>query len=73
MGISPKLIVPDETLSIMKGAISLWGPLNKQKRATEKAIAEAVGKHLGFDIKTPWNELTQEQQDAILYGTGTLS
>ena len=70
IGISPKLIVPDETLSILQGAIRLWGPLNKQKRATEKAIAEAVGKHLGFNIKTPWNELTQEQQDAILYGTG---
>ena len=70
MGISPQRIVSDGTLSIMKGAITLWGPLNKQKRTTEKAIAEAVGKHLGFDIKTPWNELTQEQQDAILYGTG---
>ncbi len=70
IGISPKLIVPDETLSIMKGAISLWGPLNKQQRATERAIAEAVGRHLGFDLKMPWNELTQEQQDAILYGTG---
>ncbi len=70
MGILPKLIVPDETLSIMKGAISLWGSLNRKTRATEKAIAEAVGRHFGFDIKTPWNELTQEQQDAILYGTG---
>ena len=70
MGVSPRSIIPDETLSIMQGAVSLWGPLNKQNRATEKAIAEAVGKHLGFNIKTPWNELTQEQQDAILYGTG---
>ena len=70
MGILPKLIVPDETLSIMQGAIRLWGPLNKQNRSTEKAIAEAVGKHLRFNINTPWNELTQEQRDGILYGTG---
>ena len=70
MGISPQLIILDDTLSIMQGAISLWGPLNKQKRATEKAIAEALAKHLGFDIKTPWKELTPEQQHAILYGTG---
>ena len=70
MGILPKLIVPDETRSIMQGAVSLWGPLSKQNRAKEKAIAEAVGRHLKFNIKTPWNELTQEQQDGILYGTG---
>ena len=70
MGILPQLIILDDTLSIMKGAISLWGPLNTQKRATEKAIAEALAKHLGFDLKTPWKELTPEQQNAVLYGTG---
>ena len=70
MGILPQLIILDDNLSLMKGAISLWGPLNTQKRATEKAIAEALAKHLGFDLKTPWKELTPEQQNAILYGTG---
>ena len=70
MGILPQLIILDDTLSIMKGAISLWGSLNTQKRATEKAIAEALAKHLGFDLKKPWKELTPEQQNAILYGTG---
>ena len=70
MGILPQLIIRDDTLSIMKGAISLWGPLTTQKRATERAIAEALAKHLGFDVKTPWKELTPEQQHAILYGTG---
>ena len=70
MGISPKLIIRDDTLSIMQGAISLWGPLNKQSRVTEKSIAEALAKHLGFKITDPWKELTPEQQQAILYGTG---
>ena len=70
MGILPQLIILDDTLSIMKGAISLWGSLNTQKRATEKAIAEALARHLGFDVKTPWKELTPEQQNAVLYGTG---
>ncbi len=70
MGILPQLIILDDTLSIMQGAISVWGPLNNQKRATEKAIAEALAKHLRFNVKTPWKELTAEQQHAILYGTG---
>ena len=70
MGILPQLIIRDDTLSIIQGAITLWGSLTTQKRATEKAIAEALAKHLGFDIKTPWKELTPEHQHAILYGTG---
>ena len=70
MGILPRLIIPDETLSIMQGAISLWGPLNKRDTLKERVIAEALAKHLGFDIETPWKDLTPEQQHAILYGTG---
>ena len=70
MGILPKLIVPDDSLSIMQGAISLWGPLNKRSALKEKVIAEALAKHLGFDINTPWKDLTSEQRHAVLYGTG---
>ena len=70
MGILPQSIIPDDTLSIMQGAISLWGPLNKSNRTKEKSIVEALAKHLGFDITTPWKDLTPEQQHAILYGTG---
>ncbi|MYC78803.1 excinuclease ABC subunit UvrA [Candidatus Poribacteria bacterium] len=70
MGILPRLIVLDDTLSIMQGAISLWGPLNTRRTGKEKVIAEALARHLGFDVETPWKDLTPEQQHAILYGTG---
>ena len=70
MGILPKLIIRDDTLSIMQGAISLWGPLNKRNTVKEKVVAEALAKHLGFDLETPWKDLTPEQQHAMLYGTG---
>ena len=70
MGILPKLIIRDDTLSIMEGAISLLGPLNKRNTLKEKVIVEALAKHLGFDLETPWKDLTPEQQHAILYGTG---
>ena len=70
MGISPKSMVPDETLSMMQGAVSVWGPLDKQRADKEKVIAEALAKHLGFNLKTPWKDLTAAQQHAILYGTG---
>ena len=70
MGILPQLIILDDTRSLMQGAISLWGGLNKRNRVGEKSIVEALAKHLGFDITTPWKDLTPEQQEAILYGTG---
>ena len=66
MAISPKLIVPDETRSILEGAIILWGELGPR----EKMIARGLASHLGFTLKTPWKELTPDQQHAILYGTG---
>ena len=70
MGILPRLIISDDTLSIMQGAISLWGRLNRRSTLKERVIAEALAKHLGFDIETPWKDLTPEQQHAVLYGTG---
>ena len=70
MGILPKLIIPDDTLSIMQGAISLWGPLNTRRSLKERVIVEALAKHLQFDVNTPWKDLTPKQQHAILYGTG---
>ena len=65
-GISPALIIPDETLSIRDGAIALWGrPDSKQN-----AVIRALARHLGFEADAPWKELAPEHQHAILYGTG---
>ena len=66
MAISPKLIVIDETLPILKGAILLWGKTGPE----EEMVAQTLASHLKFSIKTPWRDLTTEQQHAILYGTG---
>jgi excinuclease ABC subunit A len=65
--VDPELVVPDETLSIRKGAIAPWGggfaPFYFQ-------AMEAVAKHFGFSVDTPWSKLPQEYRDLILYGTG---
>ncbi|RKU27064.1 excinuclease ABC subunit UvrA [Candidatus Poribacteria bacterium] len=65
-GISPKLIIRDETLPILKGAIACW----EKPNVNEKMIAATLAEHLEFRLKTPWKDLTPEQQHAILYGTG---
>src|SRR5205823_6615525 len=33
-------------------------------------FAEAIGKHVGFDLDTPYEELEPGHQRAILHGTG---
>ena len=63
--VDPKLVIPDESLSIAAGAIAPYGWMSKSSML--KAIAEKYG----FSIDTPWKELTRDQQDKILNGTGT--
>ncbi|MEM6413350.1 MAG: excinuclease ABC subunit UvrA [Pseudomonadota bacterium] len=62
-----ELVVPDWTLPIGKGAIAPW---SKGTSPYYQQTLEALGKHYGFKITTPFQDLDEEQQYAILYGTG---
>ncbi|MDE0504703.1 MAG: excinuclease ABC subunit UvrA, partial [Candidatus Poribacteria bacterium] len=64
---SPDLIVPDPSKSIQDGAIIFWGTLDS---LNTRHLAYSVADYLGFDIDTPWEDLTDEQQHIVLYGTG---
>ncbi len=63
------LLIPDPNLSFHDGAIPLVGPLKGMGR-WRKHIFEGVGKSLGIDLKTPWNQLPEPQQTLILQGSG---
>ena len=65
--ISPNLVVPDVSKSIGEGAVVFWGELDT---LNTKHIALGLASHYGFSLDTPWNELTDSQQQIILYGTG---
>lgn len=64
--ISPDLVVPDVTKSIEEGAVVFWGEL---EALNTQHIALGLASHFGFSLDTPWNELTDAQQQIILYGT----
>ena len=66
MAISPKLIVVDENLSIIDGALLFW----KKPDQHERMVLQTLASHLKFKMNAPWKELTPDQQHAILYGTG---
>lgn len=68
MRIDPNLIVPDDSLTLKKGAIAPWA---KSTSPYYGQTLEALAKHFGFSMTKPWADLPQKAKDAILFGTGT--
>lgn len=67
MEIDPDLIIPNKNLTLNEGAVTPWAKSNKKENYYHQML-EAVSKHFNFSMNTPFNELTNEQQDIILYG-----
>ncbi|MCJ8139072.1 excinuclease ABC subunit UvrA [Falsirhodobacter halotolerans] len=63
----PRLIVPDQNLSVAAGAIAPWA---KSKSPYVTQTIEALSSHYGFDRKTKWKDLPKKAQDVVLYGSG---
>jgi len=61
----PNRIVPDQTKSLLDGAIVPW--VKGDRKLVREAIA-GLGKNLGFDPATPFTNLTKKVRDQILYG-----
>ena len=70
MKVDPALVVPNENLSIREGAIKASGWYIGDSGTIAQMYYEALGKHYGFTIDTPWKDLTDKQKNAVLYGTG---
>ncbi|MCH7850676.1 MAG: excinuclease ABC subunit UvrA [Nanoarchaeota archaeon] len=62
----PHLVLSDMTLSIIDGAIKLYGRMDNSWRTQQLAV---VGKKFGFDIFTPMEKLTDKQLEILLYGS----
>ena len=60
------LIIPNKDLSIIDGAIELYGKMQQSWRSQQLS---AVGNAFGFDIFTPINKLTKKQLEVLLYGS----
>ncbi len=66
--IDPDLIVPNEGRSLNEGAIA-FGVSDDKTSYTFKRL-KSVAEHYGADMSKPWRELSEEQREVILYGTG---
>ena len=68
----PELIVPDDSLSISKGAIAPWtGGRHDGGKVFYWDRLRALAEHYGFELSTPWKELSDEAKNVILKGTDT--
>lgn len=62
---SEELLVPDPSAPVYM-AIAPW---SEKDNSYYLSLLYSVGKACGFEIQTPWNQLTPEQQHIILHGT----
>ncbi|MCC3305015.1 excinuclease ABC subunit UvrA [Sneathiella sp. HT1-7] len=69
MFFDPDQIVPDVTLSMRDGAIAPWSRSQTPAPYYMQTL-EALAKHYGFMTTEPWEEIDEEAQKAVLFGTG---
>lgn len=62
----PDLVVPNQSLSLTRGAIAPW---EKRNSVFFNQTFDALAKKYDFDVKTPFGELPAKVQDVILYGS----
>jgi excinuclease ABC subunit A len=66
--VDPELVIPNGRLTIAEGAIRPFNRINTDAWYMKKL--QAVGERHGFSLQVPTSELTQDQLDKVLYGTG---
>ncbi len=65
--VDPDLIVPDKSLSLRQGAIRPWA---EKTSASYVQVLEALAKHYGAELDTPFGKLPARFRRALLEGTG---
>jgi excinuclease ABC subunit A len=66
MEFDPDLIIPDRSLSIADGAVALYRNFLDGYRSQYLA---AVARHYGFSIFTAINDITEDQYNALMFGS----
>ena len=64
----PELVVPDPALSLRRGALAPW---RSRTGFFYLPILEALGEHYGFDLDTPFADLSPRHREILLHGSGS--
>ena len=65
----PQLVVPNEHLSLKKGAIVPWAKSNPPSPYYMQVLS-SLAKAYGFSLESTWEDLAPDQKLIILHGTG---
>ncbi|HQE94124.1 MAG TPA: excinuclease ABC subunit UvrA [Anaerolineae bacterium] len=68
--VDPQLIIHDPTLSILDGALRWYGNVRKKNSQWQIHQLQAIARHYGVDLETPWQDLPEKFRDALIYGSG---
>ncbi|MEZ5655554.1 MAG: excinuclease ABC subunit UvrA [Sphingobium sp.] len=64
-----QLVVPNEALSLKKGAVVPWAKSNPPSPYYMQVLS-SLARAYGFSLETPWKDLEPDQRLIILHGTG---
>lgn len=67
--IDPERVIPDPARSLKEGAITVAGWNVDNAEGSFQMILKALAKRYHFSLDTPFQDLSQEVQDILLYGT----
>ena len=68
MAVDKDLVIGDPSESIRGGVIRPWSTQGKGLFTYYTRLVTGLAKDLDFSIDTPWQDLPEEIQDAVLYG-----
>ena len=72
MEFDPELMIPDPSLSINEGAITVMGwQSSKDEGSFSKALLHALADEYGFSLDTPFAEYPENIKNMLIYGTGS--
>ena len=67
--VDPTLVIPDESKSILDGAVVAAGWNSIRSDGISRMYFDALSKKYHFSLRTPYAQLPHEVKDIILYGT----
>jgi len=68
MRVDEELLVGDPDLTLSEGVILPWNQQGKGMYSYFTRLLSGLARDLGFDLDTPWSDLSEEVRKAILYG-----
>ncbi|MBR3280364.1 MAG: excinuclease ABC subunit UvrA [Clostridia bacterium] len=70
MKMDPDRVIPDRSVSLLDGAIHGMGWSKDKEGSMGLMYLKSLADHYGVDIDVPFEDLPEDFQDIILYGTG---